>query len=98
MPRFGDLLVCGFSTQLSQQVVGFDEVVLPSDADLVSSGLNTASLIRLGFLSLLPCGKVAGTIGAVSTERHARLLRRLSGYLIEHIGSRLLPNPHTASS
>jgi len=88
MPRFGDLLVCGFSTQLSQQVAGFDEIILSSDADFVLSGLTTASLIRLGFLTLLPLGKVAGSIGSVSAERHERLLRRLSGYLVEHLSSR----------
>ncbi len=87
MPGFGDLLVCGFSTKSGQQVAGFDEVILSSDADFALSGLATASLIRLGFLTLLPRGKVAGTIGAVTAERHARLLRRLSQYLIEHLGS-----------
>ena len=87
MPGFRDLLVCGFSTRLSQQVAGFDEVILSSDAGFALSGLATASLIRLGFLTLLPRGKVVGTVGAVTVERHARLLRRLSGYLAEHLTS-----------
>ena len=86
MPGFRDLLVCGFSTQLSPQVTGFDEIILASDSEFALSGLATASLIRLGFLTLLPRGKVAGTIRAVTMERHGRLLRRLSQYLVEHLG------------
>ena len=86
MPGFGDVLICGFSTKLGQQIVGFDETLLPADNDFAASGLVTASLIRLGFLTLLPRGKVAGTIGSLSPERHARLLRRLSNYLVERLG------------
>jgi len=85
MPRFGDLLVCGFSTQLNQQIAGFDEIISPSNPDFVLTGLTTTSLIRLGYLALRPQNKVSGTIGAVSPERHARLLRRLSQYLIERL-------------
>ena len=87
MPGFRDLLVCGFSSRLIQQVVGFDEVILPADADFALSGLTGASQVRLGFLTLLPRGKVAGAIGSVTADRHARLLRRLSGYLVEHLTS-----------
>lgn len=87
MPKFGDLLVCGFSTQLNQRVAEFDEIIAPSDSDFATSGLSTISLIRLGFLALRPRVKIAGVIGTVSTERHARLLRRLSGYLVELVNS-----------
>jgi mRNA interferase MazF len=53
MPPYGDLLLCGLSTQLQQQVEGFDEVVAPNDEDYECSGLVATSLIRLGFLGLL---------------------------------------------
>ena len=33
MPPFGDWLVCGLSTQLHQEVVGFDETIEPSHSD-----------------------------------------------------------------
>ena len=85
LPPFGDLLLCGVSTKLRQQVVGFDEILSPSDEDFAASGLTTTSLIRLGFLSAVPRGRVAGAIGSVSAERHERLLRRLSEYLVEDI-------------
>jgi mRNA interferase MazF len=79
--RRGDLLLCGISTQLSQEVSGFDETITSADADFAVSGLKSDSLIRLGFLANLPRSAVKGEIGAVSTVRHARLLTKLSGYL-----------------
>ena len=39
MPPYRDLLVCGVSTQLNQQVKDFDELLSPSDADFAASGL-----------------------------------------------------------
>jgi mRNA interferase MazF len=57
MPQFKDLLVCGISTQLHQEVKGFDEIIDNQDTDFLSSGLITTSLIRLGFLAILPNAK-----------------------------------------
>ena len=82
MPSYGDLLVCGISKQLHQNVEGFDEIISPADEDFKSSGLLSTSLIRLGFLAVLPCSRILGSIGVLSSERHKRLLRTLSEYLI----------------
>src|SRR5215216_1691944 len=82
MPPYRDMLVCGISTQLHQEVKGFDEVIDLADSDFKISGLRAASLIRLGFLAVLPRSAVIGSIGTVSPERHKRLLKRLSDYLI----------------
>jgi len=81
MPPYRDVLVCGISTQLHQEVKGFDEVVNQADSDFAATGLRTTSLIRLGFLAVLPRSSVVGSIGSVSPERHRRLLTRLSDYL-----------------
>lgn len=54
MPGYGDLLVCGVSTQVHQAVGGFDELIKPEDVDVAGSGLRSASVIRLGFLATLP--------------------------------------------
>jgi mRNA interferase MazF len=81
MPGFGDLLACGISTQLRQQIADFDEIIEPSHADFKSSGLKAPSLIRLGFLAVLPASSFLGTIGSISGERHQRLLSTLTGYL-----------------
>jgi mRNA interferase MazF len=81
MPPFGDLLVCGVSTQLQHAVSGFDEVIEILDADFAASGLKSASLIRLGFLSVLPTNNFVGRIGSISAGRHRGLLTRLSDFL-----------------
>lgn len=81
MPPFGNLLVCGVSTQLQQEVVGFDEPIDPHHADFSISGLKVPSLIRLGFLAVLPTHSFVGAIGAISSERHRRLLTRLCQHL-----------------
>lgn len=82
MPPYRDVLVCGVSTQLHREVKGFDEIVQSTDPDFAPSGLRRSSLIRLGFLAVLPRSAVIGSIGAISSKRHKRLLTRLSDYLI----------------
>ena len=83
MPPYRDVLVCEISTQLHQEVKGFDEILDQTDSDFAATGLRTTSLIRLGFLAVLPRSAVIGSIGSVSPERHKRLLTRLSDYLIK---------------
>lgn len=82
MPPFQDVLVAGISSQLQQEVAGFDEVLRPGDADFGSSGLRVASVIRLGFLTVLPRAQVLGTLGYITAERQRALLVRLSAYLL----------------
>ena len=82
MPPFGDLLVCGVSRQLRLRVPDFDEIIARTDADFPASGLVDLSLIRLGFLSLLPASEFLGEIGSISPERHRRLLHRLAKFLV----------------
>ena len=81
MPPYGDLLVCGVSTQLHHEVVGFDDPIRPSDTDFAASGLKAPSLIRLGFLAVLPASTLLGAIGSIEKVRHLRLLERLSNHL-----------------
>jgi mRNA interferase MazF len=81
MPPFGDLFVCGVSTQLHLRVENFDELILNRDADFTDSGLKATSLIRLGFLAVLPATNILGRIGSISVERHQRLLERLCQHL-----------------
>ncbi len=81
MPPFGDWLVCGVSTQIRQQVAGFDELIAGSDPDFPRSGLKAASLIRLGYLAVLPTSDLLGVIGSVSPACHGRLLENLCRYL-----------------
>ena len=82
MLPYRDLLVCGVSTQLKQYVKDFDEIISPADDDFVMSGLLSSSVIRLGFLAVLPRKSVPGSIGSISPKRHRRLLKTLSDYLV----------------
>ncbi|MFN8424490.1 MAG: transcriptional regulator [Anaerolineae bacterium] len=81
MPPFSDWLVCGVSTQLHQEVVDFDDVIDVSHSDFGESGLKAPSLIRLGFLAVLPSEALLGVLGSISPERHGRLLQRLGAFL-----------------
>jgi mRNA interferase MazF len=82
MPPFNDVLVCGISAQLHHQVPNFDELITRQDRDFASSGLVADSLIRLGFLAVIPQSKLAGSIGSISPARYKRLLQNLSDYLL----------------
>lgn len=82
IPPFGDWLLCGISTQLRQQVPGFDEIIEPSHSDFAGSGLKSASLVRLGFLSTFPPSALLGKIGRIAPERHRRLLEHLASHLL----------------
>jgi mRNA interferase MazF len=81
MRPFGDFLVCGISRQLRHEVALFDELIGHGDVDFEESRLLGRSLIRVGFLTVLPPSDFLGEIGSISPERHLRLLRRLAAYL-----------------
>lgn len=85
MPVYQDLLVCGITTQLHHYVDGFDEIISPAEPDFELSGLREKSLIRLGFLAIIPRYRILGAIGEISPERHGRLLKKLSDYLTANL-------------
>jgi mRNA interferase MazF len=85
MPPYGDFLVCGISTQVQLLVTNFDELIGIKDDDFSMSGLLADSVIRLGFLAVLPTKNILGSIGTISKNRHHRLLLRLSNYLRANI-------------
>jgi mRNA interferase MazF len=85
MPKYGDLLICGISTQLRQYLPNFDEIIKTEDPDFAASGLVRSSLIRLAFLAVIRQTEVMGSLGSIGSERHSRLLSNLSGYLIGSI-------------
>lgn len=85
LPPFSDFLVCGISTQLRQGVSRFDEIIAQTDSDIAGSGLCSPSLVRLGFLSVVPRRAIPGVIGSISAERHETLLRNLAAHLLQNI-------------
>ena len=85
LPPFGDFLACGISTQLHQAVPEFDDVISRTDSDFPTSGLVADSVIRLGFLAVLPRQRILGSIGKIAAGRHARLLRNLGEHLMANL-------------
>ena len=81
LPPFADCLLCGISTQVHQAVPKFDEIVSSGDSDFKDSGLVEASVIRLGFLGVVPQKKIIGSISKIDRSRHRRLLTNLSEHL-----------------
>ncbi|MCC5850627.1 MAG: type II toxin-antitoxin system PemK/MazF family toxin [Verrucomicrobia bacterium] len=81
LPPYGDVLVCGISSQIQHGMEGFDEFISYEDPDFQDSGLLVDSVIRLGFLAVLPKDRVLGTIGAIAPARHLRLCQRLAAHL-----------------
>ena len=63
------------------EVVGFDDAIKPGDADFDASGLKAASLIRLGFLAVLPASGFSGDRVDSPKKRHRRLVERLSQHI-----------------
>jgi mRNA interferase MazF len=51
--HYQDWLICMISSQLSEEIPGFDEVISPEDVDFNGSGLRVKSLIRTGRLAVV---------------------------------------------
>ena len=75
------VLVCGISTRLGNLAPNWDEMIQPSDADFVTSGLHRPSIIRLSYLHALKDSEVRGIIGSIGPARLTLLRTRLSDHL-----------------
>jgi mRNA interferase MazF len=81
MQGYDDFLVCGISSQLRQEIKGFDWVIPEGSIDFRQSGLKSGSLVRLGFLAVVPEQSIPGGIGNVSQERLNALREKLADYI-----------------
>lgn len=78
----GDWLICMISSQVSQEISSFDDIVFEKDSDFNNSGLKFASVIRICRLAVVHKTILEGTIGEISTDRLTRIKNRLSDLLI----------------
>jgi mRNA interferase MazF len=78
---FGDVLVCGVSSQLRQEIPQWYERLSPGDPDFGNSGLKVPSVIRLNWLAAVSPGAGVGVLGTIALERLTRLRQRLSAHL-----------------
>jgi len=69
------------STQLGQQIPGFDEPIATGDPDFVTSGLKRASVIRVTRLAVVHRSILLGTIGQLGSDRLRRIQTRLGQWL-----------------
>ena len=77
----GDWWVCMLSTQSSQAVPDFDEIIRPADADFGVSGLRTESVIRIARVAVVEAKRLIGSIGTIAPDRLTRIRRRLVDWL-----------------
>jgi len=69
------------STQSSQAIPDFDEMVRRGDSDFDASGLRTESVIRIGRVAVVEARLLIGAIGTIASDRLARIRRKLAGWL-----------------
>lgn len=81
LPKYNDFLVCGISTQISQYIKSFDEILNESDSFFKETGLRKTSLIRLFFIAIVPSEKISGGIGKIPVDLHKDLVQRLAKFL-----------------
>ena len=70
-----DWLICMISSQLSQEVPDFDEIISEKDHDFILSGLKQNSLIRIGRLAVVDQKILLGAIGEIDVARLERTKR-----------------------
>lgn len=69
------------SSQLQQAVSGVDDIIETTDADFSTSGLKTASVIRLTRLAVVEETIFTGTIGEISASRLTKLKKQLAEWI-----------------
>lgn len=66
------------SSQLHQEVSGFDEVIRETDVDFARSGLKVASVLRISRLAVVEGSELMGAVGEISPERLHHVRTRLA--------------------
>lgn len=78
---YDDWLICMISSRLAQQILGFDELITPSDSDFISSGLKLPSVIRIARLAVADASLLSGRVGQIGSERLRNIRTRLSQWI-----------------
>ncbi|MDD1745311.1 MAG: type II toxin-antitoxin system PemK/MazF family toxin [Candidatus Methanoperedens sp.] len=79
---YGDWLICMISSQLSQQIPGFDEIIREEDVDFSQSGLKISSVIRISRLAVVNRKVLLGSIGNIDSERLMSIKKKLSKWIM----------------
>ena len=81
--KFKDWLICMISSQLHQEIQGFDELVTPEDSDFIESGLKLPSIIRVGRLAVVEESIFLGRLGRINNKRLDSIREKLAGWIHE---------------
>lgn len=73
--------MCMISSQVHQFVEDFDEIVSEDSEDYASSGLKTASVIRVGRLAVVDGTTLVGAIGEIASPRLERIKGKFANWL-----------------
>lgn len=76
-----DWLMCMVSSQLSQFLPEFDEIMQQADADYADSGLKVPSVIRVGRLAVIAEGILLGSVGEIGAGRLQRIKDHLAAWI-----------------
>lgn len=79
--RHADILLALVTSQVRQAVPQFDELVSPTDTDFPSTGLKTASVIRLARLAAVDPAVIRARLGEIGPDRLTQVRRRLVAWL-----------------
>jgi mRNA interferase MazF len=79
--RYEDWLISKISSQLGQEIPGFDEIISPDDPGFRDSGLKLSSLIRIGRLAVVNADILVGNIGQIDDIRMVRIRQNLSKWI-----------------
>lgn len=82
--HFDDWVICMISSQLRHYVHGFDEIIDENAGDFITSGLKTASVVRVGRLAVVDENILIGSIGEIDPERLRRIKCGLANWLLSN--------------
>lgn len=85
IPKYNDLLLCGISSKLTQELHGIDQILHIEDNYFASTGLRQTSVIRLLFIAVQQRQQVLGSIGSIPDTLHKKLLLRLANFLTAQV-------------
>lgn len=79
--RHPDVLLALVTSRGYQEVMRFDDVIEPTDADFPATRLKTRSVIRLARLVSVDRDIIEGRLGSISGSRLSRVRERLIAWL-----------------
>ncbi len=78
---YDDWLICMISSQLSQNILEFDEAILKEDPEFEQSGLKVSSVIRISRLAVVDKNILLGNLGNLSKKRLSNIKIKIANWI-----------------